>query len=29
MAGVTDLQELLRSMSPEITEPEFVFCTVP
>lgn len=29
MAGVTDLQELLRSMSPELTEPEFVFCTVP
>ena len=28
MPGVTDLDELLRSMSPELTEGEFVFCSV-
>ncbi|HCG5914072.1 ACT domain-containing protein [Vibrio parahaemolyticus] len=28
MSGVTDLDELLRSMSPKLVESEFVFCTV-
>lgn len=28
MAGITDLQELLESMSPELQAGEFVFCTV-
>ncbi|MDO6525850.1 ACT domain-containing protein [Motilimonas sp. 1_MG-2023] len=28
MSGITELDELLRSMSPELKEPEFVFCTV-
>ncbi|MBE4009504.1 ACT domain-containing protein [Vibrio parahaemolyticus] len=29
MSGVTDLDELLRSMSPKLVKSEFVFCTVP
>jgi hypothetical protein len=28
MSGVTDLDELLRLMNPELLEPEFAFCTV-
>lgn len=28
MSGITDLDELLRSMSPKLIEKEFVFCTV-
>lgn len=28
MAGETNLQQLLRSMSPELLEGEYVFCTV-
>ncbi|MDY8149600.1 ACT domain-containing protein [Vibrio alginolyticus] len=28
MSGITDLDELLRSMSPKLMESEFVFCTV-
>jgi hypothetical protein len=28
MSGITALDELLQSMSPELSEPEFVFCTV-
>lgn len=28
MSGITDLDELLRSMSPKSMESEFVFCTV-
>lgn len=28
MSGVTDLDELLRSMRPKLLEAEFVFCTV-
>lgn len=28
MSGITDLDELLRSMSPELIEGELVFCTV-
>ncbi|HHF0516414.1 TPA: ACT domain-containing protein [Vibrio alginolyticus] len=28
MSGITDLDELLRSMSPKLMEAEFVFCTV-
>jgi len=28
MSGITEMDELLRSMSPELQEPEFVFCTV-
>ncbi|MGO1298022.1 MAG: ACT domain-containing protein [Vibrio sp.] len=28
MSGITDLDELLRSMSPKLVEAEFVFCTV-
>ncbi len=28
MAGITDLQELIGSMSPELQPGEFVFCTV-
>ncbi|EIE1275248.1 ACT domain-containing protein [Vibrio parahaemolyticus] len=28
MSGITDLDELLRSMSPKLMETEFVFCTV-
>ncbi len=28
MSGITDLDELLRSMSPALAEAEFVFCTV-
>ncbi|EGQ7678858.1 MULTISPECIES: ACT domain-containing protein [Vibrio harveyi group] len=28
MSGITDLDELLRSMSPKLAESEFVFCTV-
>ncbi|MBE4002677.1 ACT domain-containing protein [Vibrio parahaemolyticus] len=28
MSGITDLDELLRSMSPKLVESEFVFCTV-
>ncbi|HCH5915176.1 ACT domain-containing protein [Vibrio parahaemolyticus] len=28
MSGITDLDELLRSMSPKLAELEFVFCTV-
>ncbi len=28
MAGITELDELLKSMSPKLLEPEFVFCTV-
>ncbi|RYU68704.1 ACT domain-containing protein [Aliivibrio finisterrensis] len=28
MSGITDLDELLRSMSPKLIESEFVFCTV-
>ncbi|WP_337959133.1 ACT domain-containing protein, partial [Vibrio parahaemolyticus] len=27
MSGITDLDELLRSMSPKLAESEFVFCT--
>ncbi|WP_337959597.1 ACT domain-containing protein, partial [Vibrio parahaemolyticus] len=27
MSGITDLDELLRSMSPKLVEAEFVFCT--
>ncbi|MFV8784011.1 ACT domain-containing protein [Microbulbifer sp. SA54] len=29
MSGITDLQQLLRSMKPELTDQVFVFCTVP
>ena len=29
MAGISNLDELLKSMSPELVENEFVFCTVP
>lgn len=28
MSGITDLDELLRSMSPKLVETQFVFCTV-
>ncbi|TOF34586.1 transporter [Vibrio parahaemolyticus] len=28
MSGITDLDELLRSMSPKLAESELVFCTV-
>ncbi|NMP30593.1 ACT domain-containing protein [Thalassotalea sp. M1531] len=28
MSGITDLDKLLRSMSPKLVESEFVFCTV-
>lgn len=28
MAGIKDLEELLRSMCPELADAEFVFCTV-
>ncbi|MGF1909334.1 ACT domain-containing protein [Vibrio kasasachensis] len=28
MSGITDLDELLHSMSPKLVEAEFVFCTV-
>ncbi|EJG0786189.1 ACT domain-containing protein [Vibrio parahaemolyticus] len=28
MSGITDLDELLRSMSPKLMESKFVFCTV-
>lgn len=28
MAGITDLQRLLQSMSPQLVEGEYVFCTV-
>ncbi|WP_165311123.1 ACT domain-containing protein [Vibrio ziniensis] len=28
MAGITDLQQLLRSMQPHLAEEEFVFCSV-
>jgi len=28
MSGITDLDQLLRSMRPELTDAEFVFCTV-
>lgn len=28
MSGITDLDELLRSMSPKLVEAQFVFCTV-
>lgn len=28
MAGIKDLEELLRSMRPELADAEFVFCTV-
>lgn len=28
MSGMTDLQQLLKSMAPELIEGEFVFCTV-
>ena len=28
MSGITDIDKLLRSMSPKLTETEFVFCTV-
>jgi len=28
MSGITELDELLKSMEPELTESEFVFCTV-
>ncbi|TEW53643.1 ACT domain-containing protein [Psychromonas sp. RZ22] len=28
MSGITDLDELLRSMSPTLIDAEFVFCTV-
>lgn len=28
MAGIIDLEELLKSMSPELTEGEYVFCSV-
>nr|WP_067295124.1 ACT domain-containing protein [Marinobacterium profundum] len=28
MPGITELDELLRSMSPDLLEPEFVFCSV-
>lgn len=28
MSGITDINELLRSMSPRLIEGEFVFCTV-
>ncbi|MGY5449569.1 ACT domain-containing protein [Agarivorans sp. MS3-6] len=28
MAGMTDLEALLKSMQPQLLEPEFVFCTV-
>uniref|UniRef100_UPI002B4C05B7 ACT domain-containing protein n=1 Tax=Vibrio parahaemolyticus TaxID=670 RepID=UPI002B4C05B7 len=28
MSGITDLDELLRSMSPKLVGSEFVFCTV-
>ncbi|MGY5662870.1 ACT domain-containing protein, partial [Vibrio chemaguriensis] len=27
MSGITDLDALLRSMSPKLVEAEFVFCT--
>ncbi|BEU03788.1 transporter [Agarivorans sp. OAG1] len=29
MSGITDLDELLRSMHPKLIDAEFVFCTVP
>ncbi|MFK7733740.1 MAG: ACT domain-containing protein [Pseudomonadales bacterium] len=29
MTGITDLNELLASMSPDMQDGEFVFCTVP
>jgi uncharacterized protein len=29
MSGITELDELLRSMRPELLEPDFVFCSVP
>lgn len=29
MSGITDLDELLRSMSPKLVDAEFVFCSVP
>ncbi len=29
MSGITDIGQLLASMSPEIQDGEFVFCTVP
>lgn len=28
MSGITDLEELLRSMNPQLVESEFVFCAV-
>jgi hypothetical protein len=28
MSGITDLDELLRSMRPMLVDAEFVFCTV-
>ncbi|EIU7614568.1 ACT domain-containing protein [Vibrio vulnificus] len=28
MAGITDLQQLLQSMSPQLVEGDYVFCTV-
>ncbi|MBY5946128.1 ACT domain-containing protein [Photobacterium rosenbergii] len=28
MSGITDLQQLLKSMAPELKDGEFVFCTV-
>lgn len=28
MSGITNLDELLRSMSPKLVETEFVFCTI-
>ena len=28
MSGITELDELLRSMSPKLVEGEYVFCTV-
>lgn len=28
MAGMTDLDELLRAMQPALVDAEFVFCTV-
>lgn len=29
MSGITQLNELLQSMSPEIQDGEYVFCTLP
>jgi hypothetical protein len=29
MSGISELDELLRSMRPKLLDPEFVFCTVP